>query len=202
MNDSYNTTVSDNSSINCSHHLMVRIQDFHSCHTSSILVESTIEDKDIGKSPVTTGMIINLKRFKTMAKSAKELTKVKARQTKLGKKNNDELIQIILKKDKVERNLNNQIKSLKGEVNALSTRVKNFDSDMEGTIQAIESYKDKIKALQEKNDTISIESKDNRSLYEEENKKAITFKNKADMWKVATYVMTIIAIAAIGVTIF
>ena len=181
----------------CSHHLMVRIQDFHSWHTSSILVESTIK-----KSPVTTGMIINLKHFKTMAKNAKELGQVKARQTKLGKKERNELIQIILKKDKVERNLNNQIKSLKGEVNALSTRIKNFDSDMEGTIQAIESYKDKIKALQEKNDTISIESKDNRSLYEEENKKAITFKNKADMWKVATYVMTIIAIAAIAVAIF
>ena len=59
MNYSYNTTVSDNSSINCSHHLMVRIQDFHSCHTSSILVESTIKDKDIGKSPVTTGMVNN-----------------------------------------------------------------------------------------------------------------------------------------------
>ena len=73
---------------------------------------------------------------------------------------------------------------------------------MEGTIQAIESYKDKIKTLQEKNDTLSIESKDNRSLYEEENKKAITFKNKANMWKVATYFMTIIAIAAIAVAIF
>lgn len=185
------------SSPSCSHHLMVRIQDFHSWHTSSILVESTIK-----QSPVTTGMIINLKHFKTMVKNAKELSQVKARQTKLGKKTNDELIRIILKKDKVERNLNNQIKSLKGEVNALSTRVKNFDSDMEGTIQAIESYKDKIKTLQEKNDTLSIESKDNRSLYEEENKKAITFKNKADMWKVATYIMTIIAIAAIAVAIF
>ena len=180
----------------CSHHLMVRIQDFHSWHTSSILVESTIK-----KSPVTTGMIINLKYFKTMAKNGKTAA-VKGRETKLNKKNNDELIQIILKKDKIERNLNNQIKSLKSEVNALSTRVKNFDSDMEGTIQAIESYKDKIKALQEKNDTISIESKDNRSLYEEENKKAITFKNKANMWKVATYIMTIIAIVAIAVTIF
>ena len=136
-----------------------------------------------------------------MAKNGKTAA-VKGRETKLNKKSNDELIQIILKKDKVERNLNNQIKSLKGEINALSTRVKNFDSDMEGTIQAIESYKDQVKTLQEKNDTLSIESKDNRSLYEEENKKAITFKNKADMWKVATYVMTIIAIAAIAVAIF
>ena len=175
---------------------MVRIQDFHSWHTSSILVESTIK-----QSPVTTGMIINLKRFKTMAKNAKELSQVKARQTKLGKKNSDALIQIILKKDKVERNLNNQIKSLKGEVNALSTRVNNFDKDMEGTYQALESYKDQVKTLQEKNDALAIEVKDNRSLYEEENKKAITFKNKTSMWKVATCIMTAIAIVSIIVAI-
>ena len=136
-----------------------------------------------------------------MAKNGKTAA-VKGRETKLNKKSNDELIQIILKKDKVERNLNNQIKSLKGEINALSTRVKNFDSDMEGTIQAIESYKDKVKTLQEKNDTLSIESKDNRSLYEEENKKVITLTNKIGMWKVATYVMTIIAIVAIAASIF
>ena len=136
-----------------------------------------------------------------MAKNAKELSQVKARQTKLGKKSNDELIQIILKKDKVERNLNNQIKSLKGEVNELSTRVNNFDKDMEGTIQALDTYKDKCKTLQEKNDALSLESKENHSLYEEENKKVITFKNKADMWKVATYVMTAVAIIAIIVAV-
>ena len=136
-----------------------------------------------------------------MEKNTKELSQVKARQTKLGKKNNDELIQIILKKDKVERNLNNQIKSLKGEVNALSTRINNFDKDMEGTIQTLDTYKDKCKTLNEKNDALSLESKENHSLYEEENKKAITFKNKADMWKVATYIMTAIAIVAIVVAI-
>ena len=135
-----------------------------------------------------------------MAKNGKTAA-VKGRETKLNKKSNDELIQIILKKDKVERNLNNQIKSLKGEINALSTRVKNFDSDMEGTIQTIESYKDQVKTLQEKNDTLSIESKDNRSLYEEENKKVITLTNKVGMWKVATYIMTVIAIVAIAAAI-
>ena len=112
---------------------MVRIQDFHSWHTSSILVESTIK-----QSPVTTGMIINLKHFKTMAQKTKELSQVKARQTKLGKKSHDELIQIVLKKDKVERNLNNQIKSLKGEVNTLSTRVNNFNADIAGTYQSLD----------------------------------------------------------------
>ena len=127
---------------------------------------------------------------------------VKGRETKLNKKSNDELIQIILKKDKVERNLNNQIKSLKGEINALSTRIKNFDSDMEGTIQTIESYKDQVKTLQEKNDTLSIESKDNRYLYEEENKKVITLTIKVGRWKVATYIMIVIAIIAIAASIF
>ena len=136
-----------------------------------------------------------------MAKNTKDLSQVKARQTKLGKKNNDELIQIILKKDKVERNLNNQIKSLKGEVNALSTRINNFNKDMEGTYHTIETLKDKIKTLNEKNDVLSLESKENHYLYEEENKKAITFKNKADMWKIATYVMTIVAVIAIIVAV-
>ena len=135
-----------------------------------------------------------------MAKNGKTAA-VKGRETKLNKKSNDELIQIILKKDKVERNLNNQIKSLKGEINSLSVRIKNFDSDMEGAIQAIESYKDQVKTLQEKNDTLSIESKDNRSLYEEENKKVITLNNKVSMWKVVTYIMTVIAIVAIAAAI-
>ena len=146
-------------------------------------------------------MIINLKRFKIMAKNAKELSQVKARQTKLGKKNSDELIQIILKKDKVERNLNNQIKSLKGEVNALSTRVNNFDKDMEGTYQTVETLKDKVKTLQEKNDALRIESNDNRHLYEEENKKVIAITKKVGIWLLATYIMTIVAIVAIIVAV-
>ena len=136
-----------------------------------------------------------------MAKNAKELGQVKARQTKLGKKNSDELIQIILKKDKVERNLNNQIKSLKGEVNTLSTRVNNFDKDMEGTVQSLESYKDQVKTLQEKNDAITLDYKNARDLFAKENKRAITLKGKCGMWKAATYVMTAIAIVAIVIAI-
>ena len=136
-----------------------------------------------------------------MAKNAKELSQVKARQTKLGKKNADELIQIVLKKDKIERNLNNQIKNLKGEVNRLSTRVNNFDSDMEGTYQALEAAKDHVKTLQEKNDTLNIEVKDAASKFAEENKKAITLDNKVKMWKVATYVMTAVAVIAIIVAV-
>ena len=135
-----------------------------------------------------------------MAKNGKTAA-VKGRETKLNKKSNDELIQIILKKDKVEHNLNNQIKSLKGEVNSLSTRVKNFDSDMEETCQALESYKDQVKTLNEKNDALKIESNDNRSLYEEENKRAIMLNDKVNMWKLATCIMTAVAVIATIVAI-
>lgn len=72
---------------------------------------------------------------------------------------------------------------------------------MEGTYQALESYKDQVKTLQEKNDALAIEVKDNRSLYEEENKKAISLTNKCNMWRVATYAMTVVAIIAIIIAV-
>ena len=147
---------------------------------------------------MTTGVIINFKRFKVMTKNKKELSQVKARQTKLGKKGNEELIQIIIKKDKVERNLNNQIKSLKGEVNALSTRVNNFDSDMAGTYQSLESYKDQCNTLIEKNDALILEKKESTAAYES---KIITLTNKVGMWKFAAYITTAIAVIAIIVAI-
>ena len=137
-----------------------------------------------------------------MAKNAKELSQVKARQTKLGKKSYDELIQIVLKKDKIERNLNNQIKSLKGEVNALSTRVKNFDSDMQGTIQTLESYKDQVATLQEKNDTISIESKDNYNLYINENQKTVSLERKLETWKTVACIMLVVIIIGVIIVTF
>ena len=147
---------------------------------------------------MTTGVIINFKRFKVMTKNKKELSQVKARQTKLGKKGNEELIQIIIKKDKVERNLNNQIKSLKGEVNALSTRVNNFDSDMAGTCQSLEAYKDQCNTLIEKNDALILEKKESTAAYES---KIITLTNKVGMWKFAAYVTTAVAVIAIIVAI-
>lgn len=129
-----------------------------------------------------------------MIKNAKELSQVKARQTKLGKKNSAELIQIILKKDKVERNLNKQVANLKGEVNTLSTRVNNFYADMQGTYQALEAAKDQVKALQEKNDALKIESKDNYDLYLQEGFKLTKVSTSAKLWKASFFV-------ALGVTV-
>ena len=84
-----------------------------------------------------------------MAKNAKELSQVKARQTKLGKKSAEELIQIILRKDATERKLNSNIVSLKSEVNALTSRVNNFDKDQEGNIKAIENLKLEVERKKE-----------------------------------------------------
>lgn len=92
-----------------------------------------------------------------MAKDIKKEAQLKSRQTKLMKKSHDELVDIVLRKDKTERNLNKQIVNLKGEVNTLNCRVRNFDSDMEGTMQSLETYKDKCKTLQEKNDSLYLE---------------------------------------------
>ena len=136
-----------------------------------------------------------------MAKKLNE-TAIKGRQTKLEKKSYDELVQIILKKDKIERNLNNQIKSLKGEVNALSTRVKNFDSDMQGTMQTLESYKDQVATLQEKNDTISIESKDNYNLYINENQKTVSLERKLETWKTVACIMLVVIIIGVIIVTF
>ena len=135
-----------------------------------------------------------------MAKNAKTAA-VKGRETKLNKKTSEELIEIILRKDKTERNLNAQVLNLKAENNSLSSRVANFDNDMQGTYQSLETYKDKCKTLQEHIDSIKIESKDNYDKYLEENKKVITLTKKVDMWRIATYVMMAVAIIAIIIVV-
>lgn len=83
-----------------------------------------------------------------MAKIAKTAA-TKSRETKLGKKNVEELIQIILKKDKVESKLNAQINALKTENKALQNRVNSFDKDQEGNVKAIAESKDRVKTLNE-----------------------------------------------------
>lgn len=65
-----------------------------------------------------------------MAKTVNE-TQLKTRKTKLSKKSNEDLINIILRKDDVERKLNKQIVNLKTEVNDLNSKVKSLQLDVE-----------------------------------------------------------------------
>ena len=91
-----------------------------------------------------------------MAKITKK-SQIKARETKLNKKSKEELIAIVLKKDNTERNLNNQIKSLKGEVNELSTKANNLADIVESSRKTLDIYKKGNDKLN--NEFISISEK-------------------------------------------
>ena len=64
-----------------------------------------------------------------MAKNVKPTAQIKSRITKLSKKSNEELIDIILRKDKVERNYSKQIINLKATINSLNARMKTLTKD-------------------------------------------------------------------------
>lgn len=93
-----------------------------------------------------------------MANCAKTAA-TKGRETKLGKKSHEELVQIILKKDKIEDKLNSQINAYKIERKVLQSRINNFDKDQEGNVKAIGDLKDRNKALNEviMNNKVQIE---------------------------------------------
>lgn len=75
-----------------------------------------------------------------MAKNVKPTAQIKSRITKLSKKSNEELIDIILRKDKVERNYSKQIINLKATINSLNAQMKALTKD---TRNAIEEWKNK-----------------------------------------------------------
>lgn len=101
-----------------------------------------------------------------MAKNAKTPV-IKARETKLSKKSVEELIDIILRKDSVERKLNTQIISLKSEVNDLNSRMENAIKDMNGTLSAFNETKEKLTEANKAFDTLvknyELVSKENDS---------------------------------------
>ena len=118
-----------------------------------------------------------------MAKNAKELSQVKARQTKLGKKSSEELIQIILRKDATERKLNGNIVNLKAEVNILTSRVDNFDKDQEGNLKAIDKWKlevekqkELVNSLTDKASNASAEVRNLKDIVENKNKTIKVYK--------------------------
>ena len=75
---------------------------------------------------------------------------LKSRQTKLLKKSKEELIEIVLRKDKIEKNQVKQISNLKGEINSLNSRIIGFIADNEGdqkTIKELRAYCSKLEDL-------------------------------------------------------
>ena len=90
-----------------------------------------------------------------MANVKEQNASLKARQTKLLKKSKDELIEVILRKDKVEKNQVNQISKLKGEINSLQSRIKGFEADNEGNEKTIKELREYYSNLEDRNETLS-----------------------------------------------
>lgn len=108
---------------------------------------------------------------------------LKSRQTKLLKKSKDELIEIVLRKDKIEKNQVNQISKLKGEINSLNSEIKGFIADSEGDQKIIKELRNDYSKLEDVNKTLH-EIIDSRAIEWEEtsnklNKHIVEIEKKA-----------------------
>ena len=128
---------------------------------------------------------------------------LKARKTSLERKTKDELITIVLRKDKSERKMNSKIQELTAllkEADELNeekaTRILNFDKDMEGMQSLVETKQEQINAL--------IGEKNNLTEQVEEwSKKYVTIENISSIHrKVIFTCFGIIAILIILLIIF
>ena len=111
---------------------------------------------------------------------------IKRRQTKLLKKSKEELIEVILRKDKIEKNQVKQISNLKGEINSLNSRINGFIADSEGDQETIKRLRecnskseDIHKTLHEIIDSKSIELEETTNKL---NKIIVEKENKAKSW--------------------
>ena len=77
-----------------------------------------------------------------------------SRQTKLLKKSKEELIEIVLRKDKIEKNQVKQISNLKGEINSLNSRINGFIADSEGDQKTIKELRKSCSKLEDLNKTL------------------------------------------------
>ena len=121
-----------------------------------------------------------------MANVKEQTPALKRRQTKLLKKSKDELIEVILRKDKIEKNQVKQISNLKGEINSLNTRVNGFIADSEGDQKTIKELRDNCSKLKDLNKTLheNIESNsiELNETTNEFNKIIIEKEKKAKSW--------------------
>ena len=89
-----------------------------------------------------------------MANVKEQSAALKSRQTRLLKKSKEELIEIVLKKDKIEKNQVKQISNLKGEINSLNSRINGFIADSEGDQKTIKELRESCSKLKDLNKTL------------------------------------------------
>ena len=121
-----------------------------------------------------------------MANVKEQSAALKSRQTKLLKKSKEELIEIVLRKDKIEKNQVKQISNLKGEINSLNSEIKGFIADSEGDQKIIKELRESYSKLEDLNKTLHENIALNRSELEETtnqfNKIIVETENKAKSW--------------------
>ena len=121
-----------------------------------------------------------------MANIKEQSAALKSRQTKLLKKSKEELIEIVLRKDKIEKNQVKQISNLKGEINSLNSEIKGFIADSEGDQKIIKELRESYSKLEDLNKTLHENIAFNRSELEETtnqfNKIIVETENKAKSW--------------------
>ena len=117
---------------------------------------------------------------------------LKARRTSLGKKTSDELITIILRKDKSERSMNTKIQ----ELTALLKEADSLNEDKANAIielnKTIESQKDKINTLIERNDSLTMDKSSN-------SKELVRLKDKCNILRKMSITCICIIVVLIGV---
>lgn len=89
-----------------------------------------------------------------MANAKEQSAALKSRQTKLLKKSKEELIEIVLRKDKIEKNQVKQISNLKGEINSLNSEINGFIADSEGDQKIIKELRNDYSKLEDVNKTL------------------------------------------------
>ena len=121
-----------------------------------------------------------------MANVKEQSAALKSRQTKLLKKSKEELIEIVLRKDKIEKNQVKQISNLKGEINSLNSEIKGFIADSEGDQKIIKELRESCSKLEDLNKTLHENIAFTRSELEETtnqfNKIIVETENKAKSW--------------------
>ena len=121
-----------------------------------------------------------------MANVKEQSAALKSRQTKLLKKSKEELIEIVLRKYKIEKNQVKQISNLKGEINSLNSRINGFIADSEGDQKTIKELRESCSKLEDLNKTLHENIAFNRSELEETtnqfNKIIVETENKAKSW--------------------
>ena len=121
-----------------------------------------------------------------MANVKEQSAALKSRQTKLLKKSKEELIEIVLRKDKIEKNQVKQISNLKGEINSLNSRINGFIADSEGDQKTIKELRESCSKLKDLNKTLHENIDFNRielnETANEFNKIIVETEKKAKSW--------------------